>query len=153
MKLRKIVGITSLILFLGCQASENIKIGTYEIVRMNRIEMGFRYIFQNVRGTLCTNNKLNLKADSSFEFFNYPFISLGRWSFKNDSLCLNISDSQWQNDSLKSIFPPDRTPIASLQPVFFRVNGENLIRIRPLSNNKKAIVKLKLKQPIDNNEN
>jgi len=146
MKLKKIVVITSLIFIIGCQASENIKIGTYEIVRMNRVEMGLRYIFQNVRGTLCTNNKLKIEADSSFEFSNYPFISTGKWKYKNDSIFLYIADSHWISDSLKSIFPPDKTPIPDLSPVSFRVNGDNLFRKRSVGNDKYAIVKLKLEQ-------
>ena len=147
MRSRSIIGIILLLSFLGCKSPDNLQIGTYETVEIGKIEFGFRYVFQHVRGYLCSIRSLKLEADSSFELLNLPFISSGTWSYNNDSLILKIEESYWVNDSIKSKYPPDKIPEIFLKPISFRVNGENLLRLRPVGNDQKAIVKLKLIKP------
>ena len=147
MKLRNIIGSVLVLIILSCESGNTIKTGTYSIVHISRVEMGLRYIFQGVRGTICSDRSLTLNPDSSFVYSNYPFISTGIWEYKRDSLILQLRESNWIDDSLKMKYPQDKTPRISLKPVVFKVKSEYLIRFLSIGNGKKIISKLKFNMP------
>ena len=78
-----------ILIILGCESADIIKTGTYEFSRISRVEMGFRYFFQGVRGINCSAKSLILNSDSSFVYTKYPFIITGKWKYKRLIISFN----------------------------------------------------------------
>lgn len=147
MNYRVLLVYTLILIILGCESAETIKTGTYEFSRISRVEMGFRYVFQGVRGINCSAKSLILNSDSSFVYAKAPFIITGKWEFNKDSLFLLTEECRWENDSLKMNYPPDKTPMLTVQPAVFKVKDDYLLRFLPTNDNKRIIEKLKFITP------
>jgi hypothetical protein len=114
---------------------------------MNRIETGFRYLFQNVKGVNCGSQYVTIKNDSTFTYSTYSKTQTGKWRYSNDSLVLNSSEIHFKIDSLKKYDYPGSTRTINYKQIIFKVKKDYLIRFLITSTNDKIIEKLKFNAP------
>jgi hypothetical protein len=114
---------------------------------MNRLEMGFRYVFQNVVGNNCSGRSLTINADSSFVYTKVPYKIIGNWKKENGYLILKQRAHFWINDSIKKIYKPYVSGKFNSGPIVFLIKPGYLIRLLLIQNHRWIIEKLKFNTP------
>jgi hypothetical protein len=143
----KFILVVLLILQISCTNHKQLKTGTYVFVSLNRFEMAFRYVFQNVVGYNCSGRSLTINEDSTFVYMKVPYKIIGIWKKKNDYLILKQRTHFWINDSIKKVYQPYFRNKFNTGPIVFLIKEDYLIRLLPIQNHRWIIEKLKFNVP------
>jgi hypothetical protein len=135
-----------LILLLGCKNDHDIKIGSYKSVKLNKLELGFLYIFKGINSYFI-GSEIDLSMDSSFVYTTCGNIMRGSYSIKNDSLFLNVKSNRFRIDSLNITGFNGHYPTIPTKPIRFKIEDDCLIIIHHSREKRKFFEKLKFNVP------
>jgi len=142
----------TLILFLivfvsGCKSDYEIITGSYKSVRMNIVEYGFRFVFQNV-GSSMVGSEIILNPDSTFIFTTCGGIITGRWSATPDSLFLHAETNRYRIDSLNKTGFHGKFLRVPVKLIGLKRNGSrNLVELGPPRKEGRTFFKWKYRKP------
>jgi len=121
-----------------------VRCGTFKVDRPNMVEQAYMRYFRGFT-RYSANVELIVNCDSTFQY-KACVICKGRWTTKNDSLFLHVSESRWTNDSLNKYGYKGKQPEVPSKPIGFRIRKDQLEQIAILKNGEKLITRLKFNE-------
>lgn len=123
--------------------TDSVKTGTYKSVKISKIELGIRYIFQSVI-TYTIYCQLDLNIDSTYTYTTCGSIQTGKWRSFNDSLLMFAETNRFRIDSLNDAGYYGLFPKIPKKPFVYKIKRNKLLRFIMFDGNEKGIEKLKL---------
>ena len=142
--MKRVAIVLIIICCISCSSTtDSVKTGTYKSIKLSKIELGIRYVFQSVK-TYPINCQLDLNIDSTFTYTTCGSINTGVWRSFSDSLLLFVETNRFRNDSLNDTGFNGHFPKIPEKPIAYKINKNKLIRFIMFPGNEKGIEKLKL---------
>jgi hypothetical protein len=144
--MKKILLLLLVFFLLGCSSGREVRTGSYRSVRLNMVEFGFRFVFQNV-GSCMIGSEILLNPDSTFKYTTCGNIMTGRWTATPDSLFLHVQTNRYRIDSLNKTGFHGKFPNVPNKPFGVKRNGCNLVAIGPPRKGGRSFFKWKYRKP------
>ena len=142
--MKRIAIVLIIICCISCSSTtDSVKTGTYKSVKLSKIELGIRYIFQSVK-TYTIYCQLDLNVDSTFTYTTCGSIQTGKWRSFNDSLLMFAETNRFRIDSLNDAGYYGLFPKIPKKPFVYKIKRNKLLRFIMFDGNEKGLERLKL---------